>query len=69
MAWTHLLGKKQNKIDNINQCLQTIDDGLPSISLSVGVAFSQDGYIDELVEQADSALYKVKKGGRCNCSF
>ena len=59
----------KNKIDNMNQCLQTIDDGLPSISLSVGVAFSQEGYIDELVEQADSALYKVKKGGRCNCSF
>ena len=41
----------------------------PAISLSVGVAFSEEGFVDSLVEQADSALYKVKKGGRCNCSF
>lgn len=59
----------QKKIDGLNYTLQSVDDGLPSVSLSVGVAFSEDGYKPELIHQADKALYKVKKGGRCNCSF
>lgn len=59
----------KSKIENMNNLLQTVVDGLPAISLSVGVAFSEEGFVDSLVEQADSALYKVKKGGRCNCSF
>lgn len=59
----------KNKIDNMNNILQSVDAELPSISLSVGVSFSPEGYVDELVGQADAALYKVKKGGRCNCSF
>lgn len=59
----------KNKIDNMNKILQSVDAELPSISLSVGVSFSPEGYVDELVGQADAALYKVKKGGRCNCSF
>ena len=53
----------------MNNILQSVDAELPSISLSVGVSFSPEGYVDELVGQADAALYKVKKGGRCNCSF
>lgn len=57
------------KITAINTVLQNLQDGLPSVSLSVGVAFSECGYIDILEKQADDALYKVKKGGRCNCSF
>lgn len=57
------------KITAINTVLQNIQDGLPSVSLSVGVAFSDCGYVDVLEKQADEALYKVKKGGRCNCSF
>lgn len=57
------------KIENMNALLQTVVDSLPAISLSVGVAFSEEGFVDDLVAQADSALYKVKKGGRCNCSF
>ena len=57
------------KIASINNILQNIQDGLPSVSLSVGVAFSDCGYDDVLETQADEALYKVKKGGRCNCSF
>lgn len=59
----------QKKIDGLNHTLQSVDDGLPCVSLSVGVAFSDSGYHAELVEQADKALYRVKKGGRCNCSF
>lgn len=59
----------QKKIDGLNYTLQSVDDGLPSVSLSVGVAFSDEGYKQELIAQADKALYRVKKGGRCNCSF
>jgi len=58
-----------NKIENINLKLQTIEGELPSVSLSVGVAFSRNGYDDNLVKKADKALYRVKKSGRCNYSF
>lgn len=59
----------QRKIEGLNKILQSVEDGLPTVSLSVGVAFSESGYNDELVKFADQALYKVKRGGRCNCSF
>lgn len=59
----------QKKIDSINQELQEVSDSLPTVSLSVGVAFSDCGFKSELEGQADQALYKVKRGGRCNCSF
>ena len=56
-------------IETINKSLQNVGDGLPGVSLSVGVAISTMGYNQILEEQADMALYHVKKGGRCNCSF
>ena len=59
----------QRKIDGLNKMLQMVTDGLPPVSLSVGVSFSENGFKDVLEEQADKALYRVKNGGRCNCSF
>ena len=59
----------QRKIETINKMLQNVGDGLPGVSLSVGVAFSNIGYNQTLETQADKALYHVKQGGRCNCSF
>ena len=59
----------QSKISSLNKVLQNVSDGLPSISLSVGVAFSYKGFESVLEEQADKALYRVKNGGKCNCSF
>ena len=59
----------QRKIETINKTLQKVEDKIPSVSLSVGVAISTMGYNDVLEEQADQALYHVKQGGRCNCSF
>ncbi|MCR4743479.1 MAG: GGDEF domain-containing protein [Treponema sp.] len=59
----------QSKISSMNNILQHVADGIPGVSLSVGVALSEKGYNDDLVEQADKALYTVKRGGRCNCSF
>lgn len=57
------------KIEKINMTLQMIDNGLPAVSVSVGVALSNAGYQPILEEQADKALYKVKNNGRNNCSF
>ena len=59
----------QRKIETINKMLQNVGDGLPTVSLSVGVAISTMGYNVTLEDQADKALYHVKQGGRCNCSF
>ena len=59
----------QRKIETINKTLQKVDDKMPSVSLSVGVAISTMGYNEVLEDQADQALYHVKQGGRCNCSF
>lgn len=59
----------QNKTESMNQFLKTPDDGLPPISLSIGVAFSDKGFPEELYSQADRALYQVKENGRCGCHF
>ncbi len=58
-----------NKISMVNQILQKQENGLPGVSLSVGVAFSDKGFPEELYSQADRALYKVKENGRCDCGF
>lgn len=59
----------KRKIDEINNQLKNPSDDLPSISISVGVSFSDCGYQGNLLEKADAALYKVKKNGRSDCSF
>ncbi len=55
------------KIGEINDFLTHPDDGLPPVSLSVGGAFSENGFTDDLYQRADAALYQVKKNGRCGC--
>ena len=55
------------KIFRMNQALQKAQDDLPKVSLSVGVAFSNQEGI--LFENADQALYKTKEKGKCGCSF
>lgn len=57
-----------DKISEMNARLQNPEDRLPPVSLSVGVAFSKNGFCEELFSQADQALYMVKKNGRCGCS-
>lgn len=39
------------------------------VSLSVGGAFSQNGFSEDLYKHADLALYEVKEHGRCGCRF
>ena len=57
----------EKKIALMNQLLQNPKEDLPRISLSVGVAFSEHGFQDELYTQADQALYYTKEHGRCGC--
>ena len=59
----------QRKIQDINDTLTHPKNGLPSVSLSVGAAFSTDGFTDDLYKRADLALYDVKEHGRCGLRF
>ena len=57
------------KIQTINQTLTHPGGKFPVVSLSVGGAFSEDGFSDSLYKRADLALYEVKEHGRCGCKF
>ena len=57
----------ERKIASVNMFLQIPEDGVPPVSLSAGIAFSQEGFREELFNQADEALYQVKAHGRCGC--
>ena len=60
----------KSKIDAINEKLGQPKDGLPPISVSVGVAYGKDAESrEEMFEQADKALYAAKEGGRKSCVF
>lgn len=54
----------EQKIASISQFLASTDDGLPVITLSIGAAFSEYGFTDDLYVLADKALYHVKEHGR-----
>lgn len=58
------------KITAVNESLTHPDDGLPAVSLSVGVAFSdRDNPGNSIFKDADKALYKTKENGKCGCTF
>ena len=60
----------QEKIDAANEALQQADDGLPKVSLSVGVAFSdRENPTGTIFEDADRALYQRKAHGKAGCDF
>lgn len=59
----------RDKINNINHALMNPVGDLPQVSLSVGGAFSENGFEDDLYKKADKALYVVKENGRCGCKF
>ena len=60
----------REKVDAINQTLAHQDDGLPQVSLSVGVAFSdRPDPTGTIFQDADQALYHQKNNGRAGCSF
>jgi diguanylate cyclase (GGDEF)-like protein len=58
------------KIEAINTELAKTDDKVPTkLSVSVGIAFSQFGYNEELFNKADRALYYTKEHGRKGHTF
>ena len=67
---TDLTNTVKEKIDIVNDMLSNPADGLPPVSLSVGVAFSdrQDPG-ESIFKDADQALYRVKQNGKHDCGF
>ena len=64
----------EGKIANVNNLLKNSgDDGLPDVTVSIGVAFGGEGTDantpDELFNNADKALYKAKEAGRDRYAF
>ena len=59
-----------DKIKIINDALFNPADGLPAVSLSVGVAFTdRENPGQSIFKDADQALYQVKQNGRHGCGF
>lgn len=59
----------KEKIRHINEELGRAGDDAPACSLSVGVAFSEHGFSEDLYGNADAALYRVKERGRRGLDF
>lgn len=55
----------RRKIEAINENLANAEEGMPLISVSAGVAFSESGYNEKLFKHADQAMYSVKRSGGC----
>ena len=58
-----------NKIAMLRRELMDTSDGLPPITLSVGIAFSSATGEDDLFKAADRALYFVKEKGKNGYAF
>lgn len=60
----------EDKIEAINKELSHPTDGLPGVSLSVGIAFTDRKNPGESIfKDADNALYYVKEHGKSGCAF
>ena len=60
----------REKIAAVNRELTEPTDGLPAVSLSVGVAFSDRKDPGESIfKDADKALYQIKEHGKHGCGF
>lgn len=59
-----------DKINAINAELDKTDDKMPAkLSVSVGIAFSQFGFNEDLFAKTDKALYYTKEHGRKGYTF
>ena len=59
-----------DKITAVNKELSEPTDGLPAVSLSVGVAFTErENPGPSIFTDADEALYHVKENGKHGCGF
>ncbi len=58
------------KIKDINDELRDTDDGLPAVSISVGIAHGKEGENGvKLFERADEAMYRSKRKGKHRYTF
>ncbi|MCR4749938.1 MAG: GGDEF domain-containing protein [Lachnospiraceae bacterium] len=59
-----------SKIEQINNELEKTEDGLPPISISVGIVNGKDvGDKEDLFEKTDAAMYRSKKSGKRTYTF
>lgn len=59
-----------DKIKAVNEELAMAEDGVPAVSLSVGVVFAdRENPGESIFKDADKALYRVKENGRNGCDF
>ena len=61
-----IIAGKFNAINKELRCYQMFEN---TLSVSGGIAFSENGYNSAVYNEADSALYASKKNGRKQCSF
>ena len=60
----------EHKVKQINQDLARSEDGVPPLSVSVGVSFCRETEnVQEIFHEADLALYHVKENGKKGCCF
>ncbi len=60
----------EQKLDRIRDALKDTSDGLPLITLSIGVAFSdRPDPTDDILKDVDTALYRTKKRGKDGYTF
>lgn len=57
----------QKKIAVINEKLALLEE--KPVSVSVGAAFSESGFSQDLYDKADKALYAVKENGKSGCKI
>lgn len=66
----HLRGAITEKIARIQDGMRDTSDGLPSTTLSIGLALEEEGLTPaEVFKHADNALYHVKENGRDGLAF
>ena len=60
----------ENKVKNCQVRVGSEEDGLPAVTLSIGVAFGdREAPTDDIYKDADAALYQVKEAGRNGYAF